>query len=72
MKVGLTESDLDKLFTTVPLPRIVSLEDTDSEGLYCVDAPIPSSKSSGLGSGGDALENCYQQSTEGRTGDKFD
>lgn len=42
MEIGLTESDLNKLFTTLPRRCIVLLEDIDSAGLRRTDdPPIP-------------------------------
>jgi chaperone BCS1 len=42
MEVGLTESDLNKLFTELPRRCIVLLEDIDSAGLRRPDEPSPS------------------------------
>ncbi|KAJ4293593.1 hypothetical protein N0V90_008876 [Kalmusia sp. IMI 367209] len=41
MEIGLTESDLNKLFTTLPRRCIVLLEDIDSAGLRRSDDPPP-------------------------------
>lgn len=46
MEVGLTESDLSKLFTTLPRRCIVLLEDIDSAGLRRADDPPPASDAS--------------------------
>jgi chaperone BCS1 len=52
MEIGLTESDLNKLFTTLPRRCIVLLEDIDSAGLRRTDdapAPVDASDSSSDG-----------------------
>lgn len=45
MEIGLTESDLNKLFTTLPRRSVVLLEDIDSAGLRRTDDDTPSDAS---------------------------
>ncbi|KAF2246200.1 P-loop containing nucleoside triphosphate hydrolase protein [Trematosphaeria pertusa] len=58
MEVGLTESDLNKLFTTLPRRCIVLLEDIDSAGLRrSEDPPTPSDSSDTSSSDGTTSED---------------